>query len=387
MAKGPETKLYVAAGILVLLGGAFYMQKQEQKKESASHTLAGAEKDLPKIEFSEEAKGKVTKLVIEKPAKEGDKPEPAVRHVLTKEGESWRLVEPLSALANQNNVESALTNLTKVSVKERVASGSSAYAMYDLTDDKALHVQAYEGDKVVLELWAGKSGGRGQMARLAGQDGVFGLEGFSSYSYARDTKGWRDLKIVEIDTDAVTEVSIKGEALEFAFVKKATTAKKEPEAVPDDPTGEAAKEDKDAEKAAWSGKSKKAKGGALAPIKDFDGGKVLDLLRAYKVLNATAFGDGKTLADTGLEKPLSVLTIKTSSGETRLLFGTNSEGSARWLKVDGRDAIYAIGSWAADWAFAEESKFQAKADAKKDEGDAPAMPPGMPGMPAMHGME
>jgi len=366
MAKGSETKLYVAAGVLALLGGAFYMQKQAEKKETLAHTVAGAEKDLPKVEFSEEAKGKVTKLVIEKPAKsaeDGGKAEPAVRHVLAKEGETWRLVEPLSALANQNNVDSALTNLTKVAVKERVASGTSAYEMYDLTDEKALHVQAYEGDKVVFELWTGKSGGRGQMARLAGQDGVFSLEGFSSYSYARDTKGWRDLKIVEIDTDAVTEVSVKGEAGEFLFNKSATPAKKEAA----EGEADAEKADKEAEKAAWSGKFKKAKAGALAPIKDFDGGKVLDLLRAYKVLNATAFADGKTAADTGLEKPLSVLTIKSASGETRLHFGSNSEGSARWVKVEGRDTIYAVGSWAADWAFAEESKFQKKAD-KKDAG-------------------
>ncbi len=259
-----------------------------------------------------------------------------------------------------------LTNLTKVSVKERVASGSSAYEMYDLTDDKALHVQAFEGDKVVVELWSGKNGGRGQMARLAGQDGVFSLDGFSSYSYARDTKGWRDLKIVEVDTDAATEVTIQGEKGEFSFVKSAVGPTKK-DADADKP--DAAKAD--AEKAAWSGKFKKAKVGALLPIKDFDGGKVLDLLRAYKTLNATAFGDDKSLIETGLDKPLSVLTIKSAGGETRLLFGSTSEGNARWVKVDGRDAIYAIGSWAADWAVAEEGKFQKKADAKKDADEEP----------------
>src|SRR6478736_5172932 len=215
MAKGSDTKLYVAVGVLALLGGAFYMQKEDQKKETLAHTVAGADKDLPKIEFSEEAKGKVTKLVIEKPAKDGEKPEPAVRHVLVKEGETWRLAEPVAALANQNNVDSALSNLTKLEVKERVSSGSSDYATYDLTDDKA-----------VVELWTGKSGGRGQMVRIAGQDGVFNVEGFSSYSYARDTKGWRDLKIVEVDTDAVTAVTIQGEKGEFTFAKSATAPKK-----------------------------------------------------------------------------------------------------------------------------------------------------------------
>jgi hypothetical protein len=369
MAKGPEIKLYAAAGVLVVLGGAFYLQQQDQKKDTLAHTAAGAETDLPKIEFSEEAKGKVTKLVIEKPAKEGDKPEPAAVHVLGKEGETWRLLEPVSALANQNNVDSALTNLTKVSVKERVASGASAYEMYDLSDDKAMHVQAFEGDKVVFELWTGKSGGRGQMARIAGQDGVFSLDGFSSYSFARDTKGWRDLKIVEIDADAATEISIQSEKGDYSFVKSAVALAKKDEPAAE---GDKAGADKDdADKAAWSGKFKKAKAGALVPIKDFDGGKVLDLLRAYKVLNATAFGDGKTLTETGLEKPASILTIKSAGAETRLLFGSTSEGNARWVKVDGRDTIYAVGSWAADWAFPDESKFQKKADAKKGAGEEP----------------
>lgn len=346
MALGSDTKLYIALGVLAALGGAFYLQQENQKKDTLAHSQISVSGELPKLEFSDETKGKVTKLVIEKPAKaakDDDKAEAPVRHVLEKQGETWRLVEPVAALANQSNVDSALSNLAKTTVKERVAAGTGEYATYDLSDDKALHIQAFEGDKVVLELWSGKSGGRGQLGRVGGQDGVFSLDGFSSYSFNRDTKGWRDLKIVEIATDAVTGVTIAGEKGEFAFKK---------------------------EKDAWTGKFKKPKGPALAAIKDFDAAKVDDLLRAYKTLNATAFGDDKTLEETGLDKPLSTLTIQTSTGETRILYGQNSEGSARWIKVDGKEPIYAIGSWAADWAFAEESKFQKKKDAKKGDDSA-----------------
>ena len=66
--------------------------------------------------------------------------------------------------------------------------------------------------------------------------------------------------------------------------------------------------------------------------------------------------------------------------------GDTAEGTNRWVQVAGRDTIFSVSSWSADWATAEVSKFQdKKKDEKKDdaaEEDLPADPHGMPGMPA-----
>lgn len=326
---GGEVKLYAALGLLAALGGALYLQTESRKAEERAHTLEGLNEGLPKFAVAEDVQSKATKIVVQSSPEGGDKTQ--ATHVLVKEGETWRLSEPLNAVANQTNVESVLKNLPKLSIKERIARGTDSYAQYDLTEEAATHVTVYEGESPIVEFWAGKSGGRGQMVRVQGHDGVFVLDGYSSFLYKRDTKGWRDLSIVKLDTDKATRVDIRNESGQFELLKE----------------GEQ-----------WSGKFKKGKSGALSPIVDFESAKVDDLLRAYKTLNASGFGDGKSLAETGLEAPLASLTVTIDGAKTEILFGASSEGSSRYAKLPQGDQIYTVSSWASDWAFAEESKFK-----------------------------
>lgn len=337
-ASGSEKRLYVALGVLALLGGVLYFQTENRKAEIKTHSGETTATALPTLTVAESIKDTATKIVIEKPsdAAEGAAIAPPEKHVLVKDGENWKLSEPLSALANKTNVESLLASLPKLKVKEQIATSADSYGQYDLGDDKATHITVFEGDKPALDIFAGKSGGRGQTARIAGQDGVFVLDGYSSYLFARDTKGWRDTSVFKLETDKATRVDVVSENGSFEFKKEG---------------------DK------WGGSFKKAKGGALAPIKDFDSSKVDDLLRAYKSLNAAGFGDGKSLSDAGLETPLASLTITIGDAKTEVQFGSTAEGSSRYAKLPSGDQIYTISSWASDWAFAEESKFQKKKDA------------------------
>ncbi len=54
MAMSTDKKLYVAVGVLVVLGGALYVQQQNAKKEAEGYTAEGRAAELPKIEISEE---------------------------------------------------------------------------------------------------------------------------------------------------------------------------------------------------------------------------------------------------------------------------------------------------------------------------------------------
>lgn len=362
MSQGSDTKFYIALGVLALLGGGYYMQVQSKKQDAAEHSIRAEGETLPEIALSEDATKKITKVVIERPATEGDNPKAGGKSVLVKDGDTWKLDEPVKALANQKNVESLLENLTKLAVKEQISSSKDSYKKYEVNDEKALHAVFYEGDKVVRELWAGKSGGRGQMARVDGQDGVFVVDGYSSYLYGRDTKGWRDLSILELDPEEATAVTIKNENGEFSFKKEGDE---------------------------WAGKFAKAKSTLGVKITDFEPKKVTDLLNAYKKLNASGFGDDKTLADVGLDEPVASLTIERSDSSPIVVhFGKDAEGSSKWAKLPDGDELYSISSWAADWAFAKEEKFQKKKDEDgSDEEEGGGMPPGMPSgmqMPTGH---
>src|SRR5215216_1376155 len=362
MAMNTETKLYVALGVLGVMGGGLYLQNKKEAETAAKYSLGGQAAAMPKIDIKEEDIKAIDKIVLNKAGEDGGAP---IDIELTKSGEDWKLTKPVEAKANQANVKSLLENLKTLKVSEQIDATTASYAKYGVSDDKGLHAVFSKGNGVVLDARFGENGGRGQMTRLAGKEGVYAVKGYSSYLYARDAKGWRDLTLFKFEEADVTAATIDNEHGSFAFTKDGEN---------------------------WKGKFGKAKG-AAEPIKDFDDSKVKDFVRAYKTLNADGFAEkGKTPADVGLEKPLAHIQLTLKDGAKRdVAVGATAEGSSRWVKVTGSDDIWSISSWAADWAMAEEKKFQKDKDKDKKDKDKTAaggMPPGMqmpPGMGDPHG--
>jgi hypothetical protein len=355
-----DTKLYVAIGVLVVLGGTLYIVNKQKKEEAATYTIEGRTADLPKIEITEDKAKSVDKISIEQPAGDAGKAE---KVVLQKKGEEWKLSEPIEAKANDSNVKSLIDNLKSLKVIELINPSKDAYAKYDLADDKAVHATFFKGNDKIAEFFFGESGTRGQMTRLPGKDGVYAVKGYSSFLYARDLKGWRDLTVFKFEDKNVKTVQIENEHGNYSFEKSG--------------------ED-------WTAKHKKPKGPAPQKIERFDKAKVEDMIRAFKALNADGYADkGKTAADLGLDKPAATVVFTLDDGARRQLqVGATAEGTSRWAKTNDSDTLFSISSWSADWAMAKPDKFQ-KPDEKKDGGkdEAKIEPPGMPGMPGMHGID
>jgi hypothetical protein len=296
---------------------------------------------LPEFKLASEDVDKVTKLEI----KNGEKP--AV--TLEKDGDKWRVKKPVDYPSNAANVKSLLDNLKELKAKDLIDKSPAVYGEYNVDDAKAVHVVAYKGNDKAVDLYFGKSGGRGQMVRKAGTDGVYAVSGYSSYLYAREIKAWRETSIVKFDDAAVTQVDIRNESGDFLFKKEGD---------------------------AWTGKLKGDK------IERFDENKVKDMLRAYKALNADDFADEKSDADTGLDKPASNVTITLKEGDpVKLALGKTSSGDSRYLRKEGTPQTFIVSSWAAGWGVAKADKFQKpeekKADDKADgKGGAPGDKPG-----------
>jgi hypothetical protein len=352
MALTTDKKLYVALGVAVLLGGGLFLQRQGAKKEAQGHSASAKQASLPKLSFTKEAAEKVTRLVVEKPGKDGA---PVQKVTLVKDGENWALSEPLKARAAAENIKSVLENLPEIEFKERIAAGVDAYATYDLTEDKATKVTVFEGDKQVLQLYFGKGGSRGQTARIAGTDGVFAVKGYSAYLYGRDVKGWRDRKIASVDTAKVKSMKVVNENGTFEFTRDAGA-------------GDDAK---------WKAKHKAAKAPAAKELEKFDNAKAADLLRAFKDLTAVDFGDDKKPADVGLDKPVATVTFTLEDATSSVVeFGSTAEGSNRWARKVGNEQLFSVSSWTAGWATAEAKRFQeAKPTDAKPAGDGPGGSP------------
>jgi hypothetical protein len=181
------------------------------------------------------------------------------------------------------------------------------------------------------------------MTRLGDKEGVFAVKGYSKYLYARDAAGWRDKTIFKFEDKDVVKVTIENENGTFEFDKQGDT---------------------------WAGKHKDPKASAAKDIPEFKPSKVDDMLRAYKSLSASAFGDDKKSADVGLEAAKATVTVelKDGTGKYTLSVGDTAEGTNRWVKASGKDALFSVSSWSADWATADASKFQdKKKEAPKDD--------------------
>ncbi|MCL2822502.1 MAG: DUF4340 domain-containing protein [Polyangiaceae bacterium] len=351
-----EKKIYIGLGILVLLGGMIYWRSTTPKDSAARSDTSASVSARPDFKIPGETAENVTKLVI----KEKDKPEV----VLEKRGEDWWVTKPLEAKASLSNVKSTIDNLKTIETKDSINDTPEAPAMYgdyELEGEKAIQVLAYVGEagsEKVFDAYFGKTGSRGQMARLADKPGIWVVKGFSSYQYSRQIKDWREKSILKFEDQNVVSVSIENEDGKYSFSKNGDE---------------------------WSGTRNKQKIARLDPE------KIKDMLRAYKGLNAEDFADElKDKPDeTGVgPKPSSVITIvlKDDAGTLRIVFGNTSSGSSRYAKKDGDENLFVIGSWAADWATAKVEKFQ-KPEGKEDDSDMrppPGMPPmGMPGMMPM----
>jgi hypothetical protein len=332
-----QKKLYIALGILVLLGGLLFFQRQGEHKEALQHSLEGQAASLPKIEVSEDTSKAIDRIVIHKPAgKEGGTAEDIE---LVKAGEdAWSLEKPTKAKANASNVKSLLENLPKLALSEAISESKEEYDRWGVSDEKALHATFFKGQENVFDVYFGENGSRGQMTRLAKHDGVFAIKGFSKWLYERDAKGWRDKSMLKFDDKEVVKVEVQNKNGVFVF----------------DKAGES-----------WTGKHGKT-AAAAKPLDKFQPSKVDDLLRAYKALSAIDFGDGKQPAETGLATPEASVTIdlKGGTGKHVLKVGTTAEGTNRWAMTNGSDQIYSISSWSSDWATADTNKFQVTETAK-----------------------
>jgi hypothetical protein len=333
MALTTQQRIYIGLGVLAALGAGVYVNQKNEKQEQARLTGSTDKTNLPEIKLAADDVDKVTKLEI----KNGDKP----TTVLEKRGDKWFVAQPVDYPANFTNVKSLLDNLKEVKTKEAVDQSAAAYAEYGLDDAKAVHVVAYKGGEKAFDGYFGKSGGRGQMARKAGQDGVYSISGYSAFYYTRELKNWRDNEIVKFDEGAATRVDIKNENGDYAFKKDGDT---------------------------WTATLKNAK------IDRFDEAKVKDMIRAFKALNADDFADNKPDAETGLDKPAALVTITLKEGPpVKLAVGKTSTGENRYLKREGNPQAYVVSSWASGWTVAKPDRFQ-KPDDKKPAGAGSAAP-------------
>lgn len=331
-------KLIIGGAVLLgLLGVLVY--RQAKKDESLGAPSMAAATETPTISAPDD----VDKISIQN----GDKAEVVLERVVDSSASAsgggaadggpptrWVLTAPVHAEANQQTVKDLVSNLKDLTVASRIDLRLDDEVRKDkqLDPAHAIHVVAWRsGNKKVDESF-GKSGPAGQLVVLPDKpDAVWAAKGFSSYLYTKEPKDFRDKEVFHLDEGSVEAAEIVNSHGRFAFTK-----------------GEK-----------WAGTFDKK------PIPRFDPEKAKDLVRIFKSVNAIDFGEGKSLADAGLDKPEAHLTlhVKGDDKSYELLVGKISSGTDRYAKRADREQIYVLSSYTADYVTSDVSKYQSVADA------------------------
>jgi hypothetical protein len=325
-------KLIIFGVVLLGLLG-FLVFRQAKKDESLGAPIAAAKEfptisaadDVDKISITNGDKGEVVLEKVPDPKAPPGDGGPEMQWVMTK---------PLRSAANQQTVKDVVANLKDLKVDSRInlKLDDDVRKQKQLDAAHAVHVVAWKGpDKKADDLF-GKSGGAGELVVVADKpDQVWAAKGYSSYLYTKEPKDFRFKEILKFDDGIASQVTITNTHGTLSFTKGDN----------------------------WVGTIDKK------PIARFDPEKVKDMLRAYKSLNAEDFGDGKSLAETGLDKPEGTVSIrlKDNAAAFEIAVGRVSTGTNRWAKRLDDDAIYQITNYVSEWALSDASKYQSAADA------------------------
>jgi len=240
---------------------------------------------------------------------------------LTREGETWRVTQPLQATADHARVRSLLTVFRKPIVTEVLIDPEPDEARtkeYGLHPDASVVAEFFAGDdSPVLSFTVGNDvPGGASLIRLSGSEAVYRAEVGGRGRYARDANDWRNRMVTALDATAVTDMRIDradGGALHFS------------RASIDDAKWEANE--------SLVGVPLNTRGVDQQLVDAIS--RTLTTMRASEI-HAEGFGDG-------WERPLVKTTITMSDGTQHTLEAVESpEGKAMLVRVDAEPNVYRV---------------------------------------------
>jgi hypothetical protein len=276
------------------------------------------------------------------------------RIVLERRGGSWSISAPVTTGASDLKVAEVLENLEHLRLTDVIdASSTRYYERFGLTDREAFHFVAWSGKNKMSDLYFGKSSARGQLVRVGGLDGVYGIDSaapdsYSGFLFTRPLRSWRETSILHFEEDEVVALRVNNAHGLLSFSKHGDS---------------------------WSGSVRvRSSAGVLAPPQgawpSFDENKVHELLWAYHSLSADEFGQDADREPAGLEhaeQTGGMISLELASGEEltmrigRVAHGPGTWGikDSRWAMKEGGDGtLYAVALWNADWATADAARFE-----------------------------
>lgn len=141
---------------------------------------------------------------------------------VTKDSDSWRILEPVDAAADSTEVESLARNIAELERGRYVAEGVDIdLEEFGLSNPELRVHFKTEGDETITGLLVGNETptGTNRYAKLATEDKVFVISSYLKDNFDKEAWDLRDKKVLHFDADTVERVSLKGPENEVTLAK------------------------------------------------------------------------------------------------------------------------------------------------------------------------
>ncbi len=311
-----RTRTLVALGFLVVIGGiaAWKLTRPDPNMRKQGGGAPGV--PAWPLAGDKDKKPDVDEVEIAEPGK------PTVQ--LKKEGEAWKLVQPVADSADAKAVDGALAALAELRLKDVIAESPESYDKVGVKDDEVVKVTAKKGGAVVAAILLGKT----TNVRLPDGPKVYSTSGLRRASLVREAKLWRDREILRLDREQLDTLDIA-----YDGGARLTVKREPPPEPPPSPDGKPQPRGQDRWKVVAG---QEAVGGALD--EQVPAGIMSILVR----LDANDVADGMSAADAGLAPPRATVTMNLKDGGKKVLLVGKIEGEDGYVKLPDRDKIWKV---------------------------------------------
>jgi hypothetical protein len=237
--------------------------------------------------------------------------------VIKKDGDAYKIVQPISYPADKDAAKLAFEALTKMEFGDVVSDQKARHGEFELGDD-SLRVVLKKGDKPVADLRIGKTNNQMTMTRVEGKDDVWTTSGLFKYQFDKDTNAWRDKTITGFDEKDAAKLQITSKAGAKIVLSKPAAPDAGP--APD-----------------WQVVESTVK------VEPFDKSVASGVASQLATWKANDFADVAKPEDTGLDAPELTVTVTLRNGkEQTVLVGKKKGEEDFYVKTADNPQVYLV---------------------------------------------
>jgi len=237
--------------------------------------------------------------------------------IFNQKDDTWN-IEPKGYRADSTKIKNILNIIEKLKLTALV-SESKNYIRYDLSNDKNIHVKAWQGNNLLREFDIGKTAPtyKHTFVKLPNDPNVYHARGDFRRNFDRSVDDFRDKTVLSYSQNTIQGIKITHEGKTISLSRKEI-----PESLPekkDEPAAKASKEAKT--KTVWED----TKGHEVAPS------KVSSLLSFLNSLECERYFDDLKKED--FKNPIYTVTLKGETEYSLLVFSKNDKNAKNYSAI------------------------------------------------------